>query len=149
MPSRQQRKGFDKERDLVLRLWAHGFAAMRAPASGARAKRVFYPDVLAAYQGRIYVFEVKYRSEPGPIYIESSKIERLKEFARRAGAEALIAVKYGRSEWRLVPIDACPSTGASIRIDPKLVEEKGIRLSEFISKVKGQRSILDYTQYMH
>ena len=149
MPSRQQRKGFDKERDLVLRLWSHGFAAMRAPASGARTKRVFYPDVLAAYQGRIYVFEVKYRSEPGPIYIDSSKIEKLKEFARRAGGEALIAVKYGRGEWRLIPVDECPSTGSSIRVDPELAEKKGIRLSEFVSRVKGQRSILDYTRHTH
>ncbi len=145
MPSRQQRKGFDKERDLVLRLWSYGFAAMRAPASGARAKRIFYPDVLAAYRGRIFVFEVKYRSEPGPIYIEASKVEKLRDFAQRAGAEPMIAVKYGRSEWRLIPLDECPSTGSSIRVDPKLVEEKGVSLSEFVSRVKGQRSILEYT----
>ncbi|MEM1828904.1 MAG: Holliday junction resolvase, partial [Desulfurococcaceae archaeon] len=36
-------KGFSHERDLVRRLWEYGFAVMRAPASGSKAKRVRYP----------------------------------------------------------------------------------------------------------
>lgn len=146
MPSRAQRKGFEKERDLVQRLWRHGFAAMRGPASGARAKHIFYPDVLAAYHGRIFVFEVKYRAKPEPIYIEKSKVEKLREFAERAGAEPLIAVKYGASEWVFIRPDDCHDTGSALRVDPGLLDERGVRLSEFIARVKGQRSILDYTR---
>ncbi len=146
MPSKAQRKGFEKERDLVQRLWRHGFAAMRGPASGARAKHVFYPDVLAAYRGRIFVFEVKYRAKPEPVYIEKGKVERLREFAERAGAEPLIAVKYGSSEWMLIRLEDCRDAGAALRVDPQLLEERGMRLSDFIARVKGQRSILDYTR---
>ncbi|WP_048191982.1 Holliday junction resolvase Hjc [Pyrolobus fumarii] len=142
MPEPRSKKGFQKERDLVLRFWKAGFAAVRGPASGARAKRIVYPDVLAIYNGSVFVFEVKYRAKPETIYIEKSKLERLEEFARRAGGKLLIAVKYGGEEWRFVDPGLCPETnGGKIRVDPRIVAEKGIPFSQFVNEVKGQTRI--------
>ncbi len=144
MPTRVQRKGFDKERDLVLKFWEAGLAAIRGPASGARAKRIVYPDVVAMYRGSILVLEVKYRAKRETIYVEGEKIERLREFARRAGGRVMIAVKYAGEEWRFIDPSSCPVTdGGRLRIDPELVD-KGLTLREVIGLMKGQKSITEY-----
>ncbi len=131
---------------MVQKLWKAGLAAIRAPASGARAKHVFYPDVVAIYSGKVLVFEVKYRGEPGPIYIDREKLEKLREFARRAGGEVYIAVKYGRREWMFVKPEDCRETPSGIRVDPQTLEEKGVSLSALIGLVKGQQLITSYTR---
>ncbi|MEM0326303.1 MAG: Holliday junction resolvase, partial [Desulfurococcaceae archaeon] len=50
-----RRRGFFHERDLVRRLWEHGFAVIRAPASGSRVKHVVYPDIVALYKGKVII----------------------------------------------------------------------------------------------
>ncbi len=146
MPSRLQRKGFDKERDLVIKLWREGLAAIRGPASGARTKHIVYPDVVAIYRGVVLVLEVKYRAKPETIYIESEKLERLREFARRAGGRILIAVKYAGGEWRFVDPDSCKVTESGrIRVDPEVVE-KSPTLRELVNSLKGQKSITEYLE---
>ncbi len=145
MPTPQQRKGFEKERDLVHRFWRAGVAAVRAPASGARAKHIFYPDVVAIYKGRVIVLEVKYRGEPGPVYVEKEKLEKLRDFAERAGAEVYIAVKYGRSEWRFIKPEDCRETGNGVRVDPDLLREKGLTLQGIIGRLKGQETLTRFT----
>ncbi|MEM1610069.1 MAG: Holliday junction resolvase Hjc [Sulfolobales archaeon] len=113
------RAGVQQERDLALRLWEMGFAVIRGPASGAKAKRILYPDLVAIRSGSIYIFEVKTRVREEPIYIEKNQVEKLLEFARRSGGKAFIAVKIvGSSGWKLVPIEMLkPTRGGNYKID--------------------------------
>lgn len=103
-------RGFAAERELAYRLWRAGYAVLRAPASGSKVARVVYPDVLAVKDGRVLVFEVKTLARYKAIYIYKQKIDRLAEFARRAGGEAYVAVKLKDiSRWFFVPVDTLRS----------------------------------------
>jgi len=83
---------------------------MRAPASGARARKVFYPDVMAVkFDGqrhRVLIFEVKLRDDRETIYIAGPKYWMLRDYAMRAGGQAYLAVKvYKEGRWFLFPIE--------------------------------------------
>ncbi|NOZ89022.1 MAG: Holliday junction resolvase [Crenarchaeota archaeon] len=135
MTGSARRRGFDAERELALRLWSKGFAVVRGPASGSRARRLIYPDLVALYHGRIFVFEVKYRRSGGPLYVEAEQARRLEEFARRAGGEAYIAVKVPRRGWRLVPLESAAYTPSGrLRIGEEELETAPT-LEEFIRSV--------------
>jgi Holliday junction resolvase len=133
-----RRRGFHYERELAKLLYRAGFAVIRAPASGSRAKRVFYPDIVAIYKKNILVFEVKARSEPCDIYIEKEKVERLRDFAERAGGEAYIAVKIiSLGEWRVVPLDKLWETEEGNYRVSKFTLERSIELEELLGKIKS------------
>ncbi len=117
-------KGFRIERELVRLLWRKGFAVIRGPASGARAKRIFYPDIVAMYKGTILVFEVKYRTKVETLYIPLNKVFRLREFAERAGGRAYLAVKIGDlRHWKIIPLDLVLNNvvGTNVRVDKELI----------------------------
>lgn len=106
-------RGFQKERELVRKLWEEGFACMRAPASGAKVRKSVQPDIIAARNNLIFVMEVKTRRSDKAIYIEKEKIDKLAEWANRAGTNALplIAVYTSREHgWRFVPINKLECT---------------------------------------
>lgn len=133
---KRKARGLNAERELVKKLWKMGFAVIRGPASGSRIKKGVYPDIVVIKNRHIFVFEVKKRSKPSPIYIDKDQIEKLKEFARRAGGEALIAVKISSLRtWKVVPlthINEHPTT-AKIKIDRDIIE-KAEDLVEYINK---------------
>jgi Holliday junction resolvase len=131
-------KGFHYERELARILYKQGFAVIRAPASGSRAKRVFYPDIVAIYKRSVLVFEVKARSELSDIYIDKYKVERLRDFAERSGGEAYVAVKItSLGEWRVVPISQLWVTEAGNYRVSKFTLERSARLEELVKKVKS------------
>jgi len=104
------RLGKRAEYELIKKLVRAGYAVMRAPASGAKAKKVFYPDVMAVkYKDgkyRVLIFEVKMRSRKIPIYIAGPKIWMLRDYARRSGGEAYVAVKIQpEKRWYVFPIE--------------------------------------------
>ncbi len=132
MIGEKRRKGISYERRLVDLLWKRGFACIRGGASGAGSRRRFVPDVVAMKSGVIFVFEVKVRSDEDVIYIDVERIEKLMDFAKRAGGRAFIAVKYGGSEWRFVPVEKLQlsSTGSSYKIDPETVKNSGLTIKD-------------------
>ncbi|MCI4396316.1 MAG: Holliday junction resolvase [Thermoprotei archaeon] len=106
---KNRRRGFQKERDLVRKLWDMGFATIRAPASGAKAKKTYQPDIIAAKNNRILVIEVKTRSSSDVVYIDQYQVEKVLEWVKRAGSNAtgMIAVYFDRRQgWRFVPIES-------------------------------------------
>ncbi len=113
-PGGFRRRGLDRERDLARRLWEMGFASMRAPASGSKAKHIVQPDVVAIKDGAVFAFEVKARSDL-PLYIEQEQVEKLLEWANRARARAFIALHYSRS-WHLVPLDGLERVGRTYKV---------------------------------
>ena len=133
-----RRRGFHYERELAKMLYRLGFAVIRAPASGSRAKRVFYPDIVAVYKRNILVLEVKARSEPCDIYIDKYKVERLRDFAERSGGEAYIAVKItSTGEWRVVPLNQLWTTKEGNYRVSKFILEKSARLEDVVERVKS------------
>lgn len=142
---RRRRAGIQQERDLALRLWEMGFAVIRGPASGAKAKRILYPDLVAIRSGVVYAFEVKTRIREKPIYIEKSQVEKLAEFVRRAGGRGFIAVKIvGGTGWKLVPLDALKKTsGGNYRVDDESLS-KALTLRDLHVEVLGVKRLDSY-----
>jgi len=139
-------RGFSHERDLARKLWSHGLAVIRAPASGSKAKRLMYPDLVAIYKGRVLVFEVKTASSLRDIYIPGRQVEKLLEFTRRAGGEAYIAVKItGTGEWLFVSTDKLSKTSSGNYKLSRSVLGDALKLASLISIVKGVRGLLDFT----
>jgi len=66
---------------------------MRSPASGRRSSRIFYPDVIAAKNGRILLFEVKLRKHIDTIHIPKYKVEKLRQLEHITGGKAYIVVR--------------------------------------------------------
>ncbi len=114
-----RQKGFYYERSLARKLWAKGFAVVRGPGSGGGAKDIVQPDLVAIRNGRIFVFEIKVRWKRSVIYLDRAKVERLKEFAKRAGGMAFIAVKIvDRTDWKFIPVETLEETrGGNFRVN--------------------------------
>ncbi|MGC9137092.1 Holliday junction resolvase Hjc [Caldivirga sp.] len=106
------RRGVNYERELANWLWSLGFAVIRAPASGGGVRRRFAPDLVAMFRGKVIILEVKYRAKPTPISIQCDKVNRLLEFASRAGGEAYVVIKYAREPWRIIPVKPCNGDSA-------------------------------------
>jgi len=109
-------RGKRAELELARILWRRGFAVMRAPASGARAKRIPFPDILAVrYEPgymTVLVVEVKLRRERGSIKIARGKAWRILDYARRSGGEAYVAVKVSsEGRWYWVPLEELEPRG--------------------------------------
>ena len=134
--NKSRQRGFNAERELARILWRHGFAVVRGPASGARTRKLFYPDLIAIYKGKIFVIEVKYRSTPrSAIYINREKTDKLIDFAKRAGGKVVIAVKIPNNGWFIVELNKVKYTSdGSIKIDSQVLKEAP-RLEDFINTV--------------
>ena len=131
----RRRRGFEAERELVRKLWKCGFAAIRGPASGSKIKKGVYPDVVALYRGRIFVFEVKSRSKLTTVYLDNEQVEKLRIFSERAGGIPLIALKIRALRvWKIIPLEhvVCRETRCSI---PRDVIETSTDLDTFIKKI--------------
>lgn len=99
---------------MVRRLWDAGFATMRAPASGAKAKRVIQPDVIAVKKGFVFCFEVKARKRP-PLYIQKDQVLKLMKWAERAGAKPFIAI-YTDRRWFFLPLGELKEYGDRYKV---------------------------------
>ncbi|MEM0369474.1 MAG: Holliday junction resolvase Hjc [Pyrobaculum sp.] len=97
-----KKKGTTRERELANYFWERDCAVLRGCSSGAGVRKRYVPDIVAICRGKILVFEVKYRSDAVVIRIEQDKLEKLIEFAKRAGGEAYLLVKYGRGPWKVL-----------------------------------------------
>jgi len=130
-----RRRGFHAERELVQKLWKMGFAVIRGPASGAKIKSGIYPDVVAIKDGKIFVFEVKERKDIASIYVDKRQVEKIKEFAIRAGGEALIAVKIASvKSWKVINIDSLTDFNGSKFKIPKDAIESAEDLFNYLTK---------------
>jgi Holliday junction resolvase len=93
------------ELELARKLHRYGFAVIRAPASGRKAKRVPYPDIVAIKKRNILVISVKYRAKLGTIYVSKDELRKMVIFANRADGTMLIAIKVKElGDWRVVPL---------------------------------------------
>ena len=100
------RRGKVAEFKLGRLLLRRGYFVMRAPASGRRAKRFRYPDLVAIRRGRVLLFEVKLRKHRDTIHIDWGQVESLRYASQLCGGEAYIAVYVSEEkEWFFFGID--------------------------------------------
>jgi len=133
-----KRKGSTYERALANKLWSMGLAVLRGCSSGGGVRKRFVPDIVAIGPGFVLVLEVKYRSERKPVRIEEEKVSKLLEFAKRAGGDAYVAIKFKGDDWRFIPI----TENASIVVKPDDLDG-AYTLEQLISKYVS-RSLLDF-----
>lgn len=106
------RIGYLVERKLALRLWRLGFAVIRAPASG-RARKLFYPDLVAMKDGKILVIEVKALKKPHEVKIDKERYTKLLLYAMRAGGKAYLVVYVkSLSKWSTIPLEDLKRTSS-------------------------------------
>ncbi len=99
-------KGIRGEREFVRLLLSRGIVAIRIPASGAARKDVL-PDVIAAYKGRIALFEVKHAQQA---YIPKARLEALSRLAEHFNGRAFVAFRpKGTSDYYIIPVEEAPS----------------------------------------
>ena len=94
------RRGADFERALVTEFWERGWAAVRAAGSGTRKEPV--PDVLAVKDGRVVMVECKTTTKDR-LSLKTA-ITELAGFARVAGGDAYIAIRFFRQQPRFYSI---------------------------------------------
>ncbi|MEM1638947.1 MAG: Holliday junction resolvase Hjc [Desulfurococcaceae archaeon] len=144
--SKSRIRGFSHERDLARKLWDHGLAVIRAPASGSKGKKLLYPDIVAIYKGKVIAVEVKTMKKAKTLYIDSYQVRKVLEFVERAGGEAYVAVKIiGSGEWIFIPVSKLEKTGNNNYKLRKESLSEGIRLEALVSIMKGLKKLADFT----
>ena len=142
----RRQRGFSHERDLLMKLWKKGFAVMRAPASGARARRFAVPDLVAIKNGVVFAFEVKTMHEQRDLYVPGHQVSKLREFIRRSGGYAFIAVKVigSGSGWRFVPLDQAEETpGGNYKVSVEKFSS-GLTIKDIIALAEKHKSIDEF-----
>jgi Holliday junction resolvase len=121
-------KGSNAERDLIHMFWAtKQWTAIRVAGSGSMKYPA--PDILASCSGIHLAIECKATSANYQ-YLEKREVEELVQFARTAGARALIAVKFNRTPWCFLNPDDLPATEKNYSVTPKLAERRGMTFEE-------------------
>ncbi len=117
-------KGYYAERELVHALSGMGYMTIRAPRSG----RIDLPspDIIAVKDGRVMVFEVKFRASA--FTVPKEQLAELVEWKEKAGAIAYIGCKISRKGWKFLHLsDVIANNG---NIGKKFIEEKGISIDQ-------------------
>jgi len=132
------------ENELANLLWEMGYAVVRGPSSGSGAKKRYQPDLVAIKNGVVIVIEVKKGRRGKPLYIPARQLKGLREFAKRARALVVIAVRLPGAEWRIHKLDdlsltprgnakiEAPETGIRLEIFDELLFPKHRKLVEFV-----------------
>lgn len=123
-------KGVRGEREFINLLWSRGYAALRAPASGA-ASRTPRPDILAGNSKlrRQLAFELKVTHKK-VIYVSREQIDGLLEFSKRFGCKPYLGVKFTahRQPWIFIPAKGLSSNSNNIRVTPEIAAREGVSL---------------------
>lgn len=135
-------RGAQEERELMRMLMGEGFAVVRTPASGSKA-RYPLPDLVAgnSSRGLHYAFQVK-TTKRRKIYVSKESINQLVEFSRKFGCRPVLALKFKgtRRPWVFLRPDqlkAAPSR--SYRVALKEASRIGVDLKTLIGRSKQGR----------
>lgn len=126
---RTKARGSASERELVHLFWDAGWAAFRAPASGAMQHDL--PDVIAGHGNRKIAIEAKLTTK-GIQYLTKEEVASLIAFAQRFGCEAWIGVKFARKGWRFLAPEDLRVTKVSHAVTLDEAQAKGLTFEELI-----------------
>ena len=117
-------KGYAAERELTHTLAKMGYMAIRAPRSGRI--NLPSPDVIAAKDGRLIVFEVKFRESA--FTVRPEQLQELVEWRDKAKAAAYLACKISRKGWKFIHLHEVISNNGNV--GKKFIEAKGISIDQ-------------------
>jgi len=123
-----QKKGANAERELIHMFWKlSGWTAIRVAGSGSM--RYPAPDVLASKSGSMFAIECK-ATKADRQYLEKREVDELIEFASRAGARPMIAVRFNNEPWWFLnPVDLNESV-MSVGISRELARLRGVSFED-------------------
>lgn len=124
---RSYAKGYSAERELVHTLANLGFMTIRAPRSGRI--NLPSPDVIAVKDGKVLIFEVKFRESA--FTIAKEQIDELVAWKEKAGAITYVACKQSRKGWKFLHLhDVIANNG---NIGKKFLDAKGLALETVVN----------------
>ena len=111
----------------------YGYMVLRAPASGRKAKRLPYPDLLAFKHGRLLIFEVKRRQRRQAVYLSEEQYRTLKAWQEK-GAESYVVVRYDSEgpDYIAVPLECIENDNGKYRLTVERVIDCGKNILEVI-----------------
>jgi Holliday junction resolvase len=134
--SERKRRGSAVERYIVNKLYAKGFACVRAPASGSKRKNPV-PDIIALKGGVILSIEVKSRRSDDSVYISREQGEGILRFSERSGGELFIAIK-NTSELKFIPFSKLRKTKGGNFVADKEVISSGLSMEDLVRLVESK-----------
>jgi len=126
MSSKQ--KGSNAERELIHLFWAtKEWTACRVAGSGSMKYPA--PDIIANKEGINLAIECKSTSNHNQ-YLEKREVDELVEYAKKAGARPLIAVRFNRMPWLFLDPRDLRDSGQNLAVTPELAELRGITFEQ-------------------
>lgn len=123
-----QKKGANAERELIHMFWKNeGWTAVRVAGSGSM--RYPAPDVLASKSGAMFAIECK-ATKADIQYLEKREVDELVNFASRAGARPLIAVRFNHEPWWFLNPHDLNETVVSKGISRDLARLRGLSFED-------------------
>ena len=130
-----KQKGSNAERELIHLFWGTSeWTACRVAGSGSM--KYPSPDIIANKQGVNLAIECKSTKESTQ-YLEKREVGELVEYAKRAGARALIAVRFNNKCWRFLNPEDLRSTEQNFAVTRESAELNGITFDELIGRTKS------------
>lgn len=126
---RTKARGSAAERELAHLFWDAGWAAFRAPASGAMQHDL--PDVIAGHGNRKLAIEAKLTTKEVQ-YLSKEEVASLVAFTQRFGCEAWIGVKFARKGWRFLAPEDLRVTQASHAVTLEEANARGLTFEELV-----------------
>jgi Holliday junction resolvase len=121
-------KGSNAERELIHLFWAtKEWTACRVAGSGSM--KYPSPDIIANKEGMNLAIECKATGSNNQ-YLEKREVDELVEYATKAGARPLIAVRFNRKEWRFLNPDDLNITEKNFAVTQELADLKGLTFEE-------------------
>ena len=123
-------KGTRLERELFHKFWkTDKFMPLRVAGSGSTTLPSV--DLIIGGQGRYLAIECKSLKQ-GKKYIDEQRINELKEFSKKFGAESWLAIRFNNQPWYFIKIEDLEKTKTNYVVSLDLVNRKGITFEEII-----------------
>lgn len=87
------------------------------------------PDIIANKQGLHLAIECK-ATKSASQYLEKREVHELRDYALRAGARPLIAVRFFRKEWRFLSPEDLEETQNNYGISQERAQLRGVTFEE-------------------
>lgn len=130
-----KRKGTRAERELLRMFWnTNVWAALRLPGSGSTP--LPSPDIIASNKTKILAIECKSIKKTTK-YLEKEKIQQLKEFSDKFGAEPWFAIRFDNIGWFFIQAhNLDKSKNGNPLVSLKTAQTKGIQFKELIGELE-------------
>jgi holliday junction resolvase Hjr len=125
-------KGTQFERELIKLFCTNNWFAIRAAGSGS--SRYPSPDILAGNCSRKLAIECK-RIKGRNLYLPKKEINQLREFSSGFGAEAWLAVHFGKKDPVFLMLEDLKETAKGYGVSVDLARTKGLLFEEVVGEL--------------